>query len=96
MIRRYIPFYEVEDASFRSFVFCLNDKVKMMSRSCARADIIKMYDEMLVVVTRRFADIPGSICVSVDGWSSECQRRNHIAVVFTFIEIGSGKAFFSL
>ena len=41
---------------------------------------------MLVVETRRFADIPGSICLSVDGWSSECQRRNYIAVVVTFID----------
>jgi hypothetical protein len=86
MVRRNIPFSEVEDTSFRSFVFCLNDNVKMTSRSCARADIMRMYDEMFVVVTRRFDDLLGSICVSVDGWSSECQRRNYIAIVVTFIE----------
>ena len=52
-----------------------------------------MYDEMLAVVTSRFADIPNSICVSVDGWSSECQRRNYIAVVVTFIENWERKSF---
>jgi hypothetical protein len=96
MVRRNIPFLEVEDAPFRLFVFCLNDKVKMLSRSCARADIMRMYDEMLVVVTRRFAVIPGSIYVSVDGWSSECQRRNYIAIVVTSIENWERKVFFSL
>ena len=79
MIRRNIPFSEVEDASFRSFVFCLEDKVKMMSRSCARDNIIRMCDGMLVVLTRRLADIRGSKCVSVDKWSSECKRRNYTA-----------------
>jgi hypothetical protein len=86
MVRRNIPFAEVEDSSFREFIFCMNSNLKMMSRSSVRSDIVKLYEKMKPIVTMRIASVPGGICVSVDGWTSECQNRNYIGVVITFIE----------
>jgi hypothetical protein len=60
--------------------------VKMMSRSSVRSDIVKLYEKMKPIVATRIASIPGGICVSVDGWTSECQKRNYIGIVITFIE----------
>jgi hypothetical protein len=40
---------------------------------------------MMQIITKRISSIP-EICVSVDGWTSECQERNYIGIVITFIE----------
>jgi hypothetical protein len=85
-VRRNISFAEVEDSSFREFIFCMNSNLKIMSRSSVRSDIVKLYEKMKPIVTMRIASVPGGICVSVDGWTSECQNRNYIGVVITFIE----------
>jgi hypothetical protein len=86
MVRRNIPFAEVEDFAFRDFMFSMNPNVKLMSRSSARCDIVKLYDKMRPIMAKRISSIPGGICVSVDGWTSECQKRNYIGIVISFIE----------
>jgi hypothetical protein len=64
----------------------MNSNMKMMSRSSVRSDIVKLYEKMVPIVTMRIASVPGGICVSVDGWTSECQNWNYIGVLITFIE----------
>jgi hypothetical protein len=86
MVKRNIPFAEDEDSAFREFIFCMNSNVKMMSRSSVRSDILKLYQKMKPIVTTRTASVPGGICVSMDGWASEFQKRNYIGIVITFIE----------
>jgi hypothetical protein len=67
-------------------MFSMNPNVKLMSRSSARSDIVKLYGKMRPIIAKRISSIPGGICVSVDGWTSECQKRNYIGIVITFIE----------
>jgi hAT family C-terminal dimerisation region/BED zinc finger len=86
MVRRNISFAEVEDTSFREFVFCLNNGIKLMSRTCVRGDILKRYENVKPALMERLSRLSGGVCVSVDGWTSESQRRNYIAIVITFIE----------
>jgi BED zinc finger len=86
MVRRNIPFADVEDFAFRDFMFSMNPNVKLMSRSSACGDIVKLYEKMRPIIAKRISRIPGGICVSVDGWTSECQKRNYIGIVITFIE----------
>jgi BED zinc finger len=59
IIRRNIPFTEVEDPSFREFIFSLNANVKIMSRTCAGAGILKLYDDLKPKSMRRLSKFPG-------------------------------------
>jgi hAT family C-terminal dimerisation region/BED zinc finger len=86
MVRRNIPFAEVDDISFREFVFSLNDGIRVISRRTLREDLTRSYDTHKPALVERLSRLPGGICVGVDGWTSESQRRNYIAVVITFIE----------
>jgi BED zinc finger len=86
MVRRNISFAEVEDPSFREFVFCLNNGIKLMSRTCVRGDILKLYENVKPALMERLSRLSGGVCVSVDGWTSKIQRRNYISIVITIIE----------
>jgi hypothetical protein len=52
---------EVEDSSFRDFIFSMNSNVKMISRSSVRSEIVKLYEKMKPIVTMRSASVPGGI-----------------------------------
>jgi hypothetical protein len=95
MVRRNIPFAEVEDPLLREFVFCLNNGIKLMSRTCVRGDILKRYENVKPSLMELLSRHSGGVCVSVDGWTSESQRRNFVAIVINFIERWERKAFFS-
>jgi hypothetical protein len=86
MVRRNIPFAEVDDASFREFVFSLNEGIRVISRRTLREDLTRSYEIHKPALMERLTKLPGGICVGVDGWTSESQRRNYIAIVITFIE----------
>jgi hypothetical protein len=75
MVRRNISFAEVEDPSFREFVFCLNNGIQLMSRTSVRGDILKRYKNGKPASIKRLSRLSGGVCVSVDGWTSESQRR---------------------
>jgi hypothetical protein len=81
MTRRNISFAEVEDTSFRAFVFCLNNGIKLMSRTCVRGDILKRYGNVNPAFMERLSRLSGGVCVSVDWWTSENQRRNYILLL---------------
>jgi hypothetical protein len=58
----------------------------MVSRQSIKDSIMKLYDKTLNILKERLAKLEGGVCVSIDGWTSECQRRKTIAIFLTFIE----------
>jgi hypothetical protein len=51
-----------------------------------RGDILKRYENVKPALMERVSRLSGGVGVSVDGWTSESQRRNYIAIEITFIE----------
>jgi hypothetical protein len=45
MVRRNIHFAELDDILFRDFMFGMNPNVKLLSKSSARSDVVKLYDK---------------------------------------------------
>ena len=81
-----ISFAVVKYISFLEFVFSSNDDIRDILRRTLREDLTRSNGTHKPALVERISRFPDLICVGVDWWTSESQKRNQIAVVITSIE----------